>query len=739
MIETISIIMTRPLLFFLLLFTTISLNAQNLDFEIVENEKAKNWKEMGQGQYKVHFDQNIKQHGETSASIESIGETVNFKALGYKIPANFGGKKIKLTGYIKTENVTSGWAGLWMRIDPNVAFDNMRSRGITGTTDWKKYEVELNLSNQAETIVIGGILAGSGKMWVDNLEVTIDGKPLDKAPQKKLTKAQKDKEFDQGSLITFSSLDTNQIQNLDLLGRIWGFLKYYHPEVGKGNYNWDYELFRILPKYKDSKTNFERDTILIKWIESLGEVIVCKPCKEAPEDAILKPDFDWINSSNMSTALTDKLQYIRKNRHQGDHYYIEMTPNIGNPIFKNESSYKDMPYKDAGFRLLALYRYWNMIQYFFPNRHLTDKDWNTCLTEYVPQFINAKNDLEYELAFLKIIADLKDTHAYLSGGKHKIQEQRGKFYPPIHLRFVENKLVVDAYFNEEIKASIGLEIGDIITHIKGKPVSKIVENLHDFYPASNQPTRLRNISFDILRATNNALDISIKRDGKSFDKTLELFEQKKIEGYYRSYKREKNGSCFKMLDNNIGYVTLKNIKKEDVKVLRKDFKDTKGIIVDIRNYPSAFMPFTLGSFFTSKYSSFVKFTNGNINNPGEFTYGKDLSIPPKGKFYKGKVVVLVNEISQSQAEYTAMAFRAGDDVTIVGSTTAGADGNVSRIALPGGLGTSISGIGVYYPDGTETQRVGIIPDIEVLPTIKGIKEGRDEILEKAIEIKNKSQ
>ncbi len=74
---------------------------------------------------------------------------------------------------------------------------------------------------------------------------------------------------------------------------------------------------------------------------------------------------------------------------------------------------------------------------------------------------------------------------------------------------------------------------------------------------------------------------------------------------------------------------------------------------------------------------------------------------------------------------------------VIGSTTAGADGNVSPIIFPGNIRTMISGIGVYYPDGTETQRVGIIPDIEVKPTIKGIKEGKDKVLEKAIEIINK--
>ncbi|MBK7702455.1 MAG: hypothetical protein IPI34_05915 [bacterium] len=65
----------------------------------------------------------------------------------------------------------------------------------------------------------------------------------------------------------------------------------------------------------------------------------------------------------------------------------------------------------------------------------------------------------------------------------------------------------------------------------------------------------------------------------------------------------------------------------------------------------------------------------------------------------------------------------------MGSTTAGADGNISPIVLPGGLRTMVSGIGVFYPDKTPTQRVGIVPDIVAVPTIAGIREGRDEVLE----------
>jgi hypothetical protein len=44
----------------------------------------------------------------------------------------------------------------------------------------------------------------------------------------------------------------------------------------------------------------------------------------------------------------------------------------------------------------------------------------------------------------------------------------------------------------------------------------------------------------------------------------------------------------------------------------------------------------------------------------------------------------------------------------------------------------ISGIGVFYPDRTPTQQIGIVPDLEVLPTIQGVREGRDEVLEAAV-------
>ena len=83
-----------------------------------------------------------------------------------------------------------------------------------------------------------------------------------------------------------------------------------------------------------------------------------------------------------------------------------------------------------------------------------------------------------------------------------------------------------------------------------------------------------------------------------------------------------------------------------------------------------------------------------------------------------------------------MALQTAPNVVSIGSQTAGADGDVSLITFPGNYKTYMTGIGVYYPDGRETQRIGIVPDIEIKPTIEGLKLKRDEVLEKAIEVIN---
>ncbi len=90
------------------------------------------------------------------------------------------GKKVHFTGFIKTEGITRGYAGLWFRANGAsgvVAFDNMQNRGAAGTTDWKQYVIDVVVPPTATSIVFGALMPGDGKAWFDDLAIELDGQP----------------------------------------------------------------------------------------------------------------------------------------------------------------------------------------------------------------------------------------------------------------------------------------------------------------------------------------------------------------------------------------------------------------------------------------------------------------------------------------------------------------------------------------------------------------------------------
>jgi C-terminal processing protease CtpA/Prc len=100
--------------------------------------------------------------------------------------------------------------------------------------------------------------------------------------------------------------------------------------------------------------------------------------------------------------------------------------------------------------------------------------------------------------------------------------------------------------------------------------------------------------------------------------------------------------------------------------------------------------------------------------------------------YHGKTILLIDERTMSQAEHTGLFFKAANNTTFVGSPTAGTNGESSRVLLPGGITASFTRVDVRHADGRQLQRVGLIPDIAVKPTIAGIRAARDEVLERTL-------
>ena len=126
--------------------------------------------------YEMGVDNSVYQSGKSSAFIQSKNvDTKGFGTLMQSISAeNYLDKRLRLTGYIKSKDV-NGWSGMWMRIDGDkgeqLGFDNMQTRPIKGTIDWKQYEIVLDVPANSKTINYGVLLSADGKVWFDNLKL----------------------------------------------------------------------------------------------------------------------------------------------------------------------------------------------------------------------------------------------------------------------------------------------------------------------------------------------------------------------------------------------------------------------------------------------------------------------------------------------------------------------------------------------------------------------------------------
>jgi C-terminal processing protease CtpA/Prc len=686
----------------------------------------------------VSIDDKIIHSGQRSMRFERNAQSAGeFSVSGWGIPWEFSGKTIEMRGFLRTENVT-GFAGLWMRQDKSsemLLLENMERQQLNGTHDWAEYKITLPIHPETQSLVFGVLMAGTGKAWADDIQILVDGKPLwdlpktPKAPVP-LTVIDRDREFDGGSRIVLSELSAVQIQNLATTGKVWGFLKYHHPVIAGGQRHWDYDLFRVLPTIIAAPDRVTANAALAKWIAGLGPVKPCACVKLDEHDIHLQPRLAWLSDKKLlGTELSASLRLIHANRPAGmTQFYVSQDPHVQNPSFDHEPGYQRIKLPDPGFQILALYRFWNIIEYWFPYRDVVPEDWDKALIDSLPKIALAKTADEYQLAMIELIAKVHDTHANLWSSLN-VRPPTGTCQLPVNVRFIEGRPVITSYAGQAGESS-GMKSGDVITELDGVAVPKLMERWKRYYAASNEPTRLRDIALQMTRGDCGKSTIRVTRNDAGLALNVERVPRQELKAL--AYWHDLAGETFRLLSKDVAYLKLSTVKADQAAKYIESAAGTKGLIIDIRNYPSEFMVFALGTLFVDRETNFVRFTHGDLFNPGAFHWGPPFPLTPQQPQYAGKIVILVDEVSQSQAEYTTMAFRSSPRATVLGSTTAGADGNVSAIPLPGGINSMISGIGVFYPDKKPTQRIGIVPDREVKPTIAGIRAGRDEVLEAAI-------
>jgi len=405
----------------------------------------------------------------------------------------------------------------------------------------------------------------------------------------------------------------------------------------------------------------------------------------------------------------------------------------------NSNPSKDTYYPDLENRLLAAAKIWTVIDYFFAYKDLMDDDWSVVLRDFIPRFAHAKDSLEYNLAVAEMYKHIQDGHGFIRS--KVLSNYFGTASPPLKIKIIENQPVVVSVFPDSVYSVKGLEIGDIITKIDGQKIESVINQRIKYRSASNTSALYNYITWRLLNG-NDSTTVAITVRKKS-NKT-ETVELPRYNSFYQYSRRLGNGRnhepIIKLINNDIGYADLDRLTIEMVDKMFKDFENTKAIIFDMRGYPKG-TAWSIAPHLTNKkkvYAANFRRYSPMSMRASDYS-AENLTIfnqqipSPKLPFYTGITVMLIDERTQSQAEHTGLFFEAANQTKFIGSQTAGANGDVTNFQIPGNITLFFSGHDVRHIDGKQLQKVGLVPDIKIKPTIEGIRDGKDEVLEKAIE------
>lgn len=386
------------------------------------------------------------------------------------------------------------------------------------------------------------------------------------------------------------------------------------------------------------------------------------------------------------------------------------------------------PYPPVEERLLGLFHYWNTIDYHFPYRDLMDRDWDDVLAEFIPRVEEAKDATEYALAMAECNANINDTHGFFYCDA--FGEWLGTHSPPMQVRLVQGSTVVTR-IDEPIE---GLAVGDIVLAVDGEKAADRRARLTKYFAASTPQAlewRLHNALLGGAEQSHAVLDIE-RADGTSA-------EVRAARTTPQVMPSERDRPVFEVVPQGYGYIDLARLTLAQTAEALAAVQQTPALIFDMRGYPNGTAGVIAARLATERAVA-AQFRKPIPRNAGrdvttvEFMH-QHLETAPDSPRYEGAVVTLIYSESISQAEHTCLFIEAATkgEATFIGSPTNGANGDVTSIVMPGGLRAMFSGHDVRHADGSQLQRKGIQPHIHVEPTIAGIREGRDEVLDAAIE------
>lgn len=393
-------------------------------------------------------------------------------------------------------------------------------------------------------------------------------------------------------------------------------------------------------------------------------------------------------------------------------------------------------------KIAGLSRVWAEAKYGFANFDIVPAlDWDARYVEFLSRVRAAPDTYTYYRELMQFVAALQDGHS----GIVPPSALWNRFARPgLRTSLIEGRVIVREVGDNRARGA-GVGVGQELLAVNGIPVLQYAErHVKPYISASTPQDRdVRVFDYQLLAGD---LDEPVLLDVRGTDGSARKVQVDRLPLDQHQALRP---APFEMdwLENDIALVKLNSFENRDVVVLFETaFKEIKvrarGLIIDVRDNGGGSSdigytvlahltdrPFATTTWSSPAYTATFRAWGQVQRKEGPH----DQDWQPARTFYAGPVAVLTGPRTYSAAEDFAVAFDQMNRGVLIGETTGGSTGQPLMFDLPGGGRGRICTKRDRYRDGTEFVGVGVLPDIRVPTTIASLRDGRDLVLERAIE------
>jgi C-terminal processing protease CtpA/Prc len=383
------------------------------------------------------------------------------------------------------------------------------------------------------------------------------------------------------------------------------------------------------------------------------------------------------------------------------------------------------------YRLLAVFRYWNAVNYFYPSPMPEGTDWGDVLLASIRRMESAGDSVQYRLAMAAMTASLHDGHAQSPWAVTHVVGDAG---PRVVVGLIEGRPVITRTTTDLAVVASGIRTGDVIVSVDGEEVGNRIARIAAIVPGTSRPGEPNGPSINrlLFGARGVPVRLMVERgDGSRHEVSL----PRVLQACSFTSCPERSGAAIRFLAPDIGYADLASITESMVDSLFEMFRNTRAIVFDGRGRNLGAPP-AIAARLSDKRVIAGRSVRPLVYSPDPASRtmtGSSFKLDSTTKWrYRGKTVMLINERAFSNQEQAPIFFVSANGTTLIGSPTAGGIGGLTFVSVPGGIAPTYPSSEGRFADGRLMHRIGVQPDIHVRPTIAGIRSGRDEVLERAI-------